>query len=368
MNVSAAQRRGMRWAGIGSVVLAIGSALITSSSCERAAAELPVPEEVPLPVIGKTAWASRESCQRKLTSRADAPRAGVARIATWNVRWFPDGAHDRQDTTRRTDVEWLACAIADLKVDVLAVQEFRVHARAVDAAGRLITTLNRLTGGEYRLELSKCGSENSPRLGFLYDQRRVQGSHFEEIAELNPESKCTDDALPGYAGYFRFRGGLDLHLVAIHTYAGEFRADFSKREISYAAMLQVPERRALRVADDDVVLMGDFNTSGCRDCDTRLLPGDELRWVDDKLRSAPVKLWRVPNDLACSEYHDGKAWSYDHFVISRSTRELASGTRARVGGYCQALRCRHMIVLPKSEAHLSDHCPIALELLDRDLD
>jgi endonuclease/exonuclease/phosphatase family metal-dependent hydrolase len=368
MNSSAAQRRAVRGSVIALIALAVGLPLIASSGCKRAASELPEPEELPLPVIGKTAWASRDSCQRKVGSRAAAPRAGVARIATWNVRWFPDGAHDTQDTTRRTDVEWLACAIADLNVDVLAVQEFRVHGRAVEAARRLITSLNRLTGGDYGLELSKCGSENSPRLGFLYDRKRVRGSHFEEVAELNPESRCTDDALPGYAGYFRFRGGLDLHLIAVHTWAGEFRADFAKREIAYAAMVRVPEQRALRVEDEDVVLMGDFNTAGCRDCATRLLPGDELRWVDDKLRAAAGKLWRVPSDLACSEYHDGKAWAYDHFVISRGTRELASGTRAQVEGYCQALRCRHMVLLPKSEAHLSDHCPIVLELADRDLD
>ena len=53
---------------------------------------------------------------------------GRLRIGTWNVRWFPDGVPGVAPERRRnpTNIEWLACAIAYINVDVLGMQEIKL--------------------------------------------------------------------------------------------------------------------------------------------------------------------------------------------------------------------------------------------------
>jgi hypothetical protein len=45
-------------------------------------------------------------------------------VGTWNVRWFPRGCPSNQACPdQATDIPWLACTIAWMNVDVLALQE-----------------------------------------------------------------------------------------------------------------------------------------------------------------------------------------------------------------------------------------------------
>ncbi|HZO14606.1 MAG TPA: hypothetical protein VFB62_15140, partial [Polyangiaceae bacterium] len=147
------------------------------------------------------AWTSRDDCERA----APLPRDdGEARIASWNIRWFPDGDEANElSPDEHTDVEWLACAIAHLNVDVIAVQEFKKHARARERASRLLSLLDDRTNGSWDLVLDDCPDENQPHVGFVYDSSRIQGSHFWQIDHLNPfPDRCGGAANAGFAGTF----------------------------------------------------------------------------------------------------------------------------------------------------------------------
>jgi hypothetical protein len=141
-----------------------------------------------------SAFTGPEDCDEVVSADASNGSKREPRIASWNVRYFPDTEETpAEEPEDGTDVSWLSCAITSLGVDVLAVQEFKRTSRARDAQSELIDRLNERTGGDWRLELSSCDPEDVQHPGFLYDASRVKGSQFREIPALNPLPECSND-------------------------------------------------------------------------------------------------------------------------------------------------------------------------------
>jgi endonuclease/exonuclease/phosphatase family metal-dependent hydrolase len=320
-------------------------------------------------------WASAESCRQKLADRKSPARApGSARIATWNLKWFPDGGPGRRpnpNSDEATDLDWLACAIAWLDVDVLVLQEIKLHAEARARMAKLRSDLDRQTGGRWQAEFDRCPIEAGQHVGFLFDERRVSADKWNTYASFNPHGQpCKDQLRPGFGGYFRFRGGFDAQLIAAHLKSGGERRSLELREKSFqGALAAVAEARAL-AADDDVLVVGDLNTMGCPECSPPVSAGDELLRVEKLLDAGSSRLRRVEADGACTEYFQGRGALLDHFLVSPGLRELPREARARISGFCADAGCRVLGPQPMPRAHqkLSDHCPVVLELEDKDLD
>src|SRR5690606_24802655 len=73
-------------------------------------------------------WSSREACLAALEG-APSRDPARARLASWNLRWFPDGSSGGSSDTP-TDVEWAACVLATPRADVVALQEIVLSERA----------------------------------------------------------------------------------------------------------------------------------------------------------------------------------------------------------------------------------------------
>ena len=191
-----------------------------------------------------TTWTSRSDCETLLASRTLG--STVPRIGTWNVRYFPDSQEQAQtDPAQATDVPWLACAIASLDVDVLAIQEFKSTAVASQKKQELIQRLNELTSGDWRVELSPCMPAEVQHPGFLYDASRVTATQFREIPVMNPDPVCSNLSSPGFGGYFSIQGGPDFHLISVHLTAGDAVDSIEKRDSSLS-MLQTRRGSGLR--------------------------------------------------------------------------------------------------------------------------
>ena len=170
---------------------------------------------------------------------------------------------------------------------------------------------------------------------------------------------------PGLAARLRFPGGLDLTLVDLHLDSGTRARDYQNRRASLAALgREVP---ALGAGDPDLVVLGDFNTMGCRECSPRRSAEDEIAELERELEAAGLA--RVAPTQRCTEYAGSRRAELDHVAVSRAMDELPRGARARVDGVCEAFGCR---AVPRGSAaaleRVSDHCPlvIALEDVDRD--
>jgi hypothetical protein len=115
--------------------------------------------------------------------------------------------------------------------------------------------------------------------------------------------------------------------------------------------------------DRDVVVLGDYNTMGRQDSPP-VSAQEELAVMDGELAPGFRRLSMTPN---CTEYFEGKAGALAHVVASTGMQEAAA--TARVTGYCALAACTDLAGrLPAAAQRLSDHCPVVVDIQDRDLD
>ncbi len=315
----------------------------------------------------RDAFASAADCAALVsTGQRLARPAGTARFASWNLHWFPDGEAGNRDAG--ADVSWIACALAWLDADVIAVQEVKQSPAAVLALTALLAELNRLNKARYVARLDDCGRRVKQHVGLIWNEARVRATELETVAALNPSgSACENELRPGLAARFKLPGGLDLETISAHFKSMADRHGFTLRSRSFAAIPEVLRGLTSKAHDADFLLLGDLNTMGCAECTPVVSAADELGAVDKQLAAAGLRL--VAADAAGSELYEGHFTLLDHAVVSATMRELSTGKKSHVAGACaggaRALSQRAAKLVRRT---LSDHCPIVLDLTDRDLD
>jgi endonuclease/exonuclease/phosphatase family metal-dependent hydrolase len=308
---------------------------------------------------------SPEACQKSWATRSQSVSEARARrgprIGTWNVRWFPLGSDDGKNLAEHTDVAWLACAIAHLDVDVLAVQEFLDNVEARNAQRELIEKLDALTGGRHRIELDECAGGRRQHVGLLWDETRVTLDDVRSIAALNPKgSMCAASLRPGLGAHARFADGSDLHVISVHLDSGIEARDFEHRASSVRALGSLVP--ALRARDGDVLVLGDYNAMGCSQCAPAVTANDELAQLDGTLGA--LALHRLEHALGnrCTHYYRGHAGLLDFAVATTPLKQRVEHVRA--SGVCEALACERPKrgESPLAWDRLSDHCPLVVQL------
>jgi endonuclease/exonuclease/phosphatase family metal-dependent hydrolase len=314
-------------------------------------------------------WTSASDCEALLPKPARSSSRSP-RIGTWNIRYFPDGREEPQpDAAAATDVRWLACAIASLDVDVLAIQEFKATPQALQKQRELVASLNQLTSGAWRIELASSPPPDVQHPGFLYDTRRVAATHVRDIPGLNPLPVCNNEASPGFGGYFRIEGGPDFHLIAVHLPAGDRQKSADDRNVAISRMPKAIEEALSLARDEDVILAGDFNTSGCEDCAKTLPAKAELMALEKTVAAQKSSLRLLAASESCTWLDDADAVRLDHFIVSRSSKAVAGAAVAHVSGICKETRCARLREwLVDARERLSDHCPVTLDLAEQDRD
>jgi endonuclease/exonuclease/phosphatase family metal-dependent hydrolase len=328
----------------------------------------PRPRAPRRPLAPDSPWTSREACERALAA-GGAPRpAGVARIGAWNLHWFPDGRPGDAHPDGGADLAWLACGIAWLEVDVLAVEEIKRPPRGDEGLAELTRRLDTLTGGSWRSLLDDCPHASSQHVGLLFDAKRVKLRSHAVVAALNPLGEpCKNELRPGLAGYFGFPGGLDLSVVVAHLKSGVEERDFGDRALSFAAFGEAAAAEYRRTGDGDVLFIGDMNTMGCEECDPTVSPGAELARIDALFAPPRAPLSRLEAEPVCSHHYGGRSVLLD-WAAKSDLAELPGGRRVTVSGPCAELGCDALGDRLAAQRVLSDHCPIWVDLDDVDRD
>lgn len=314
----------------------------------------------PTPRRGRSPFESREACEAVLTARSKQRPATPHRIASWNIRWFPDGAA-RGPGKHATDLDWLACTIVALDVQVVAVQEIVQHVRGRAALLDLLDRLDARTAGKWQHALDDCPGSGRQHVGFLWDAARVRVTGAEAVAALNPgDHACGKNLRPGYGVHARFADGVDVHLVVVHLDSGTTARDHGNRAASLSR-LALAASELTREGDPDILVLGDFNTMGCKDCEPEVDAAADVAALDASAAAADMK--RLDADVLCTAYHGSRPALLDH-VLARGPGVLAPDARVTVDGACRDLGCRprRRGERPASLERLSDHCPLVVEL------
>ena len=260
--------------------------------------------------------------------------------------------------------------MAYLNADVFALEEVKAYPRAQQKLDEVRAKLDQLTGGSHRARLDDCQPVAAQHVGLLWNEKRVKAQDFEVFGELNPlDTPCQNQLRPGLGARFRFPRGLDLEVVAVHLKSGGEPRSHELRERSLARLPSVLEAVTRRHQDDDLLVLGDFNTMGCASCSPAVDGEAERQALAARLARATPPLALLPTRPGCSQYYSGQAGLLDLMVAPRAMRELGSAPEVTPSGLCGELSCGSL-PRPPPAAHrdLSDHCPIVIDLLDQDLD
>jgi endonuclease/exonuclease/phosphatase family metal-dependent hydrolase len=287
---------------------------------------------------------------------------GHLRVATWNIRFFPEPS---------TDVERTGQILGGLDADLIAVQEIADSAALASLLQRVNADLARNTasragpGRQYRFVLADSGGHGGQYVGYVYDENAVRLTDVETLTRL----QMTPDLRPGlFARVASKRGGLDFQVIVMHTDSGTQDRDYQNR-LRFLDSLQV-ELAGRQAEDTDVLVLGDLNTMGrlAEGGLPRVRADQEIANLDERARKMGLR--RLANTPACTEYYRGRGSLLDHILVSTTMAEVPSDAVSPVFGYCAATACEPVDPdrMPYDYIHVSDHCPVVIDLIDADRD
>ncbi|MBM3814070.1 MAG: hypothetical protein FJW20_20780 [Acidimicrobiia bacterium] len=337
---------------------------------------LPASPVAPAPADPKDlakVWQSGSSCLEVVSAgrRMAKSDPDALIVGTWNIRWFAKGCSPNETCPEnRTDLDWLACSIAWMQVDVLAVQEVMRAAIDVEKLAVVLGKLNELTQGSWQWDFQECGNSSSQRVGFLWNGSRIKLSNRKDVWQLNPNAVNGDNACAGFLRPGRYAraeavgGGADFNIIAVHLDSGTSDRDYQNRRKSVEALTGIEiDGKPLPEIDADTIVLGDFNTMGRKE-EPAISASQEIEAFREELRPA---FQRVPGSLACTEYFQDKGGVLDHMVVSAGMSEAAAA--GRVSGYCAVRACAPFTGAPPAAyQRLSDHCPVLIEITNTDAD
>lgn len=319
-------------------------------------------------------WRDAASCLALVKSGQHANKSvDSIRVLTWNAHWFPDGKPGESPKTEHgVDLEWMACIFAYLQPDVIALQEVKLTGRGLAALQALTRSLKGYTGSSWKSVSDECHAPTSQHLVFLAQDNRVELSRTQRHAALDPTTRdgdpCSGRLRPGFSAYVRARkpGGVDFHLVNVHLDSGRRDQDLAHRQQAWKAMANLGSVLDKQGSDEDVVIVGDFNTMGTDNGPIKDTKSEAK--VMMSLTQKFAKPLRVSSaSPACSHFYKGQAHLLDYFLIAGAMAEAKDST-AHASGLCDVFGCEARVREAEAQLHLSDHCPVYLDIRNQDLD
>lgn len=319
-------------------------------------------------------WDSRDGCLQAVGTggRMAVHSSTVLRVGTWNVRWFPYGhAPNRpRQPERKTDLRWLICTLVWLNADVLAVQEVLNTPQAARAWQTVLESLDDATGDTWQWTPQPCGKSESHKIGFLWNSNRVAVTQVTSLWPFNVRAQsdrnpCEGRLRPGHYGYVQSRQefGADFHLIALHLKSGPTVSALADRQRALNRIDQAVSR--FLAADQDVVILGDFNTMGAGDNASRRR---EIKYLQRMVAKEKPGFQDLPLNPPCSHYFRGRGGWLDHVLVNTDVAEVRTRS-ARVTGYCAQHACRRIKGdYPSAYQQLSDHCPVVMTIDNQDRD
>ncbi len=224
-------------------------------------------------------------------------QAPTLRLGTWNLEFLGAEGNFRNNLPPRTDADYAAIGkkVRELGVHVLAVQEI-----CGEAPLRKVATA---AGPGWELVLGTSGGwddgKTSQQLGFLYDTSAVDLLFAEELATLPRTVGETPifHRVPLTAGFRHKATGFDFRAITVHLKAGQKPLDHEKRRLEAAALRGwLDTLLGAPTEDQDLVLLGDFNSSYGSDPERIFETGGGLQYLEASPRPPTILHFDDPID------------------------------------------------------------------------
>lgn len=261
-------------------------------------------------------------------------------VATFNIRFFPEPT---------TDLDAVAARMAEVDADVMAVQEIRDP----EALGQVLRTASEATGRDLRASLGRYCRKSSLWLGIVYDHDRYRVVETRGHGELAPPGHdgCGDGYPPAFAAQLEDDEGSRVLAMSVHLKCCGSVTDHLRRRQQWAMLVaSLPELE--RQLDGDLVIAGDFNTTGWHDDEW-----GERTFIESVVAASGLTL--TTRDVGCTEYWEPKGpgrgfatSTLDHILTRAGEWEPAEAM-----GMCEHHACA--LGDPGSDyVSVSDHCPV----------
>jgi len=198
-----------------------------------------------------------------------APSGGLLLLGTWNLRGYPETAPDR--------AQWFTTTLSDIGPDILCVQE-------IANQDRVDTFLS--TEGFATAAFQNSSDRMDNAIFF------ANGIYVEDMPD--PEGFQH----PAREAYFRYQG-LDAVLITVHLSWSDTTKRATERQLLVGVVNSALER------DPDVIVAGDFNTTGA--------PGDTISGLAAELGLEIL----IPNNMGgVGTTYAADIHTYDYILVS----------------------------------------------------
>ena len=271
-------------------------------------------------------WASRQACLNIVKDGGGMSKSSShLRLATWNIRWFPLGQPEdrRGNHTTITDIEWLVCALRWMHIDIVSIQESLATSKANRAWNKITTLLTEQTGDSWKWYRQPCGRSEGHHIGLLWNASKITLSNFKSLWRLNAKANshndpCAKGLRPGQYAWVHSQdpNGVDFHLIAVHLKSGP---TVFAVETRHKALNQIDQTvKPLLQQDQDIVILGDFNTMGAGDRRSQLY---EVKAMQRKVGKEAPGFQDLKITPQCTHYFRGKGSWLDHVLATKSMKE-----------------------------------------------
>lgn len=234
----------------------------------------------------------------------------------------------------------------------------------------VLESLANATGDSWQWTPQPCGEPDSHKIGLLWNASRVTITQVTSLWPFNVKAEsdrnpCEGGLRPGHYAYVQSRheSGVDFHLIALHLKSGPTVFALEDRHRALNRIDQSVSRFLSK--DQDVVILGDFNTMGAGDNASRR---SELKYMRRMVAKEKPGFQDLPLTPPCSHYFRGRGGWLDHVLVNTGMAEVRTRS-ARVTGYCAQRNCRRMKgAYPLAYRRLSDHCPVVMAIENQDQD
>lgn len=253
-----------------------------------------------------------------------------------------------------TNKKELVNILNELDFDFLTVEEI------VNAGS--FTSLIEKNFKDHKLLLSRCGGGGNQKLGFIYNKSKFKLINFYEDDSLSDTSSSDNGCgrlRPALIGIFKEnRTNKKVVMIGVHLKAGGTPSSYQQRERQYKTLKNIINSfKRKRIYD--VVVMGDFNTTGYVHRD------DDYTNFTDLL--SDVRLNTSAKKLDCTSYWSGmdtqdnveESSILDHVIYPDNFLNY-SKAKVEVHSHCARVTCNNVSnrELGKSYEEVSDHCPV----------